>query len=273
MLTEILTSMRLSCRYFVKAGCLLMICLWLTGCNEQIVHNLNEQDANRLITRLADASIDSSKIKQPDGLWAIAVARGDTLEALRFLDGARLFKGAPATAEEGSTLMSSREDQLFRFERALSREIEETLSSIDGVLQARVHLNLPPTDPLFGQPLIKDQKGSASVLLITNQKFELDKEAVAALVAGASGLERTKVAVLVGGSSEAAISHAPEKPAVTQVTPPLAATTREESSFWQGVFGWLFGNQLLLLEVGFGFGACGLLALAWLFFSRRRVSY
>jgi type III secretory pathway lipoprotein EscJ len=63
-----------------------------------------------------------------------------------------------------------------------------------GVLEARVHLNLPENDPLFGTR--KESSGSGSVLLVTDSDFSAKDEEVAALVSGAAGIPAAKVSVL-----------------------------------------------------------------------------
>ena len=166
-----------------------------TACKEQILHNLNEAEANRYLTGLHDARIVAEKVKQADGHWALAVEQSDAVQAIKALEDRRLFRGEGAVPQK-SSVISSREDQRFRFERALAREVENTLASIDGVLEARVHLNMPPTDPLFGTPL-KNAVGSASVLLVVRADFGLPSDEIAQLVSGASGIERKAVSVLV----------------------------------------------------------------------------
>ncbi len=92
-------------------------------------------------------------------------------------------------------MLASREDQRFRYERSLSHEIELTLSNAPGVLESRVHLNLPAIDPIFGQPLGK-KEGSGSVLLVVRDAV-LKREEVATLVAGASGVPEESISVLI----------------------------------------------------------------------------
>ena len=180
---------------YIKAF-LIVGLLLLTGCQDQIVHNLGEEEANELLTRLHDGSITGEKIRQPDGKWSIAVDRDETLAALKFLSDSRMLRGYGRAPTERSSVVSSREDQRFRFERSLSWEIEQTLSSIDGVLESRVHLNLPATDPLFGQP-IKNEPGSASVLVITDRARPEIELQLKSLVAGASGITSERIAVVI----------------------------------------------------------------------------
>ena len=64
--------------------------------------------------------------------------------------------------------------------------------SVDGILEARVHLNIPPVDPLFGRK-IQQIAGSASVLLVREDNLSISIEEVASLVSGASGIDEQNI--------------------------------------------------------------------------------
>ena len=69
------------------------------------------------------------------------------------------------------------------------------------MLDARVHLNLPVTDPLFGQQLDKTAPGSASVLIVAGSQLQVTRDSVAGLVAGASGVDQSKISVLINNAT------------------------------------------------------------------------
>jgi len=184
-----------------------LLAILLTGCREQIIHNLTETDGNRVISALTDAGIDAEKVRQADGRWAIAVPHDSATGAIKRLNETRLLRESTGGQEEKGSFIASREDQRFRFERALSREIEATLGSVRGVLEARVHLNMPVTDPLFGQPL-NAAKGSGSALLVVDEQFSLTKEEVSTLVAGASGIAPTGISVLLSKGQSQVVAAA-----------------------------------------------------------------
>lgn len=175
---------------------MLLLPLLLTGCKEQILHDLSEQDANKVLSRLSAGNLDAEKKLQSDGRWAIAVPRDQMIMALSYLDTNRVL--APRASGSGvaakSGLVPSREEQWFRYERSVAVSIEESLSTMQGVLEARVHLNLPETDPLFGTR--KEDVGSGSVLLVIDPRFGAQDQEIAALVAGAAGVPAAKVTVL-----------------------------------------------------------------------------
>ena len=119
---------------------LIFVLIFVSACQEQIVHNLSESEANRFLTKLQEIRIDAEKIRQPDSRWAIAVERSNAMAAVKYLDQARLFR-EESSLHEKSALISSREDQRFQYERAMSREIENTLLSLEGVLEiGRAHV-------------------------------------------------------------------------------------------------------------------------------------
>jgi len=180
-----------------KKNILVLILIILTGCQEAILHNLTETEANQLMTRLHEVQIPSKKFREPDGKWGLQVPRAKNLEAIKYLSDTRVLRHRSEQLRAGGSLVSSRDEQRFLFERSLSREIESTLAAVDGVLEARVHLNMPAVDPLFGRPLSNKARGSASVLLVFQEESSLDEEQVSSLVAGAAGIEPELITVVL----------------------------------------------------------------------------
>ena len=178
--------------------------LLLVGCREQVVHNLSESEANRVISGLHSVTIASEKHSQSDGLWTVEVDRQDLLPSLQFLETSKVLRSRDEKKREKTSLLSSREEQRFQHERALSNEIEQTIAAIDGVRTARVHLNLPPIDPIFGQPLAR-VPGSASVLLSVMSAASISSSEIGSIVSGASGIaiERIAVVIIEESNSEA----------------------------------------------------------------------
>ena len=136
-----------------KRICFAILILLLSGCRERIVHDLSETDANRLVAELYRIEAAPAKVQQPDGKWSVAVPGSRAMDAVKHLEQSRLLRELHPQPPAPASIMSSREEQRFQHERALSREIEYTLAGIEGVLQPRVHLNIPARDPFLGQPL------------------------------------------------------------------------------------------------------------------------
>lgn len=207
---------------------LLSLLLALAGCREQIIHDLSEGDANRLMTRLNTAGIEAEKVRQADTGWALSVSSSNARQAIGYLIDSRAMRRPGRADDEKPSLVSSREEQRFRYERSVSRELEGTLAGIEGVLEARVHLNLPLADPLFGSVAGLAGGGTASVLLVTSGELRLSKEEVAALVAQAVGIESQKVAVLVsaGAGTEEVPQNIVDKAAAASAEPQALADSQ-----------------------------------------------
>ena len=232
----------------------LLLCCLLSACEESILHDLNEIEANRLLTRLQEVSVIAEKVKQADGKWSLVVAEDQSQIALRFLEQMRLVRGKVNEDRNTGTIITSREEQRFQHERALSHAIEETLLQIDSVLEARVHLNLPAFDPLFGSTNDQNKPGSAGVLVIVQADSNLSEEKISELVSGASGVPAEKIKSVVR-------IEKPNPVPALQVEANSAVTTAH----------WKLTDSQILSAVAAILSVFGLLLL-YRGFSRRKVS-
>ncbi|MGA9700075.1 type III secretion system inner membrane ring lipoprotein SctJ [Pseudomonas sp.] len=148
--------------------------LMLSGCGDSVeLHrNISEQEANEVIAELADKQIRAQKIPGKDGV-AVRVKASDISRAVRTLDAAGLPKTARSTLgdifrKEG--VISTPLEERARYIYALSQELESTLSNIDGVIVARVHVVLPER-VAPGEPV---QPASASVFIKHDPRLDPD---------------------------------------------------------------------------------------------------
>jgi type III secretory pathway lipoprotein EscJ len=217
----------------VRSLFLIVLMLALAACKEPILHNLTENEGNKLLTRLHERGIMAEKQLQSDGTWALAVSRKDAIPALSLLSHARVFRRLDSTRSElASGMLPNRETQRFQYERALASDIESTLMALTGVLESRVHLNLPPTDPIFGRSTEKEYHSSGSVLLITDETFQEVHREIQILVAGAAGISPDSISVLISGpQSPAGIDVVAEASSNEQAgSTPLLDTSQTSSS-------------------------------------------
>jgi type III secretion protein J len=220
----------------------------MAGCDEQIIHDLSERDANRIMSHLSASHLEADKVPQADGRWAISVARADMVPALRHLDAQRLLisRDSAALSSSRGSIVPSREEQWFRYERSVSLSIEESIKALPGVLDARVHVNIPDQDPLFGSR--ENKKGSGSVLVVVDDRFKSSEDDIAALVGGAAGLSRDVVRVLRSSSEGVNL------PPVSRQDPPsgdASSVLLKAFSWWPHVIGSIALMGSLLL--GFAF--------------------
>ncbi len=178
---------------FQKTVALLILTL-CSGCQEQIIHDLGEHDANRVYVVLARAGISAEKVSQA-GTWSIAVSSNKVTDALTALDDSRvLVRSKAVRASGGGGLLQSREQRLLEIEESLSETLQDTLLRIPGVLEARVHLRLEASRTI--DKAARDQGKSASVLIVATRETIPSEDKVKALVAGAAAMEPSAVTVV-----------------------------------------------------------------------------
>jgi type III secretion apparatus lipoprotein, YscJ/HrcJ family len=153
---------------------ILSLALALNGCSDRVeLHRqLSEQEANEVIAELADRHIRAQKSPAKDGV-IIIVDAVDIGRAVRTLEAAGLPKVARTTLgdtfrKEG--VISTPLEERARYIYALSQELEATLSNIDGVIVARVHVVLPERIAP-GEPV---QPASASVFIKHDPRLDPD---------------------------------------------------------------------------------------------------
>ncbi len=141
--------------------------LVLAGCTVPVAAGVDESDANRIVVSLDRASIDATKEADPlvEGRFRVVVMRDDAARALVTMQSEGLPRPKPAgvlDAMDRGALVPSRAAEHAQYVAGLAGDLERTLEGVDGVLSARVHLNVVDPDPLRD---VANAHGSASVLL------------------------------------------------------------------------------------------------------------
>ena len=186
---------------FWRCACIVLIATVISSCREPIIHNLGESEANRLITRLNDVKIEAWKEKQPDGKWLVSTSSDSSMRALKHLDDVRILRQGTVEELAPPSLMASREERKRQTERLVAREIEQSILSIRGILEAHVHLNISTADSMFERN--PRPSSSASVVLVVDSASNILRDDIARLVSGATGIESKDVSVvLTPGSSD-----------------------------------------------------------------------
>jgi type III secretion protein J len=172
-----------------------------SGCGVELEHGLDERQANEIAAVLEQAGVPAEKSAE-DGqasAYKIVVPRGEAGRAFALLEARDLpRRGQRGLAEafaKDSLLPSAVEDRA-RWSAALAAELERTLEGVPGVSAARVHLALPPEEPLVGESA--HARPTASVLLKGPHAPALAEADVKRLVAGAvPGLQAADVGVVL----------------------------------------------------------------------------
>jgi type III secretion protein J len=153
----------------------LALLVGLSACSGQVelLSSIAERDANEVIAALVNRGIPATKISGKEGMVGIQVDQKQAAKAVDLLRSLGLprenFTGMGQVFTK-SGLISSPLEERARYLYALSQELSGTLSNIDGVLFARVHLVLPER----GSGLDKDSLSSASVFLKYQQAYDLE---------------------------------------------------------------------------------------------------
>ncbi len=150
--------------------CAVALALLMSGCGSRVdvLAALPEGEANEVVSVLLDAGIDAAKTASKAGV-AVSVRTAEFAQALNVLKA----RGLPRDRYDGmgqifrkEGLVSSPLEERARYIYALSQELANTLTQMDGVIIARVHVVLPErggvgeeATPSTAAVFIKNQPG------------------------------------------------------------------------------------------------------------------
>jgi len=226
----------------------------LSACKTDLYTKRTEAEANDMVAALLQRGLEAEK-KSGDGgkTWNVAVEEKDVVSALDILRANGLPNDKYVSLgdmfkKEG--LISTPTEERVRFIHGVSQELSSTLSKIDGVIVAKVHIVLPNNDPM--STTVKPS--SASVFVKYRPEIDVPQLApsIKSLVArSVEGLTYDNVTVtLVPGAM-------------------LPASTRPVAS--ESPWVWLVGGVLaVLLLAGGAMGVVAWKKPAWLPMSLRR---
>jgi type III secretion protein J len=142
----VVTVVRVIVAVFAVAG--------LCSCKSELYERLDERDANEMLATLYASGVQAAKSTRDEKTWSIEVEERDLPTALRIVAAHGLPREQFANVgdlfkKEG--LVSTPSEERIRYIYAVSQELSNTLSQIDGVIVARVHPVIPANDPLATQ--------------------------------------------------------------------------------------------------------------------------
>jgi type III secretion protein J len=215
----------------VRPLVVLLLATALVGCaDEQILHGLDERQANEVLVALGERGVPASKAREDgsDAGWRVGVAPADASRAHRILSERGLPRSRPPGFGEvfakGSMVPTPTEEHAL-YLHALGGELARSIEAIDGVVEARVHLGLRQHDPL--RPVGAAAAAPRGAVLVKCRPAGCDavralEPGIRSIVAGAvDGLEVSSVSVVVADASES--------------TPPPTAARRRGSALLVGL--------------------------------------
>lgn len=192
----------------------ILSCVALQACQAELYTNLNEREANAIVAVLLERGIPASRVTQKNGRLSVAVDEARFAEAVKLLNENGYPKDRFANMGEvfkRDGLVASPVQERAQMIYALSEELSRTVSEIDGVLSARVHVVLPENDPLRREMV----PSSASVFirheptLVINDLIPQIKTLIANSIAGLSYDKVSVVPVAAPPRSQAVTAPVP----------------------------------------------------------------
>ena len=157
---------------WLKAACCAALML-LAGCEEEttLYSQLEERQANAIVAELKAHDISCRKTPGEEGTWNVMIGESKFATAVELLEQ----KGLPRRQYQGvaesfkkTGMVSSPSEERIRFMAAREQDLSRTLSQIEGVTDASVHIVLPENDPFA-----KHMKPSSAAVVI-HHRFDVD---------------------------------------------------------------------------------------------------
>lgn len=190
-----------------------LIVFFLYSCSSEIVSNLDEREANKLLVVLAENKIYAKKQAQETEqgvLFTIVVQKKDLLRALQVLEKEDL----PEEREKGVIDIFGKKDLLptqtaerMLEEYSINAELARTIEKIKGVVNARVHI-ARIRDEYTG--LEKPVSASVLVNYISENRQPFSVDEIKKLIAGGVGNlseDNVKVVALPVSKSDETMIH------------------------------------------------------------------
>lgn len=143
---------------------IVLLALTLAGCKQPIYTKLSEAEANDVLLTLIKGGIEAQKRTGEDGTFSVWVSDAEIATAIELLRADAQPSEHYSNLGEvfaRNSLVSSPTEERIRYIYGLQQELAKTLSQIDGVLVARVHIVVPAADPFDAST----KPSSASVFL------------------------------------------------------------------------------------------------------------
>lgn len=149
---------------------IVVTCLLLAACNDEVYRNLNARDANEMVAVLRRHDIAASR--ESDGTnFKVSVPQGQLGKAVDVLTRSGLPREQYRSIGEifpGDGLIVSPFEQRARLIFAVSQELTKTIKSIAGITSARVHVVMPETESRAAGP----GRSSASVVVMHRPRVD-----------------------------------------------------------------------------------------------------
>ena len=152
----------------------------------QLYSQLDEQEGNEMLALLLQHDISSRKRAVKDNMVSLEVNSHKIPEAMELLRKNGYPRDKFSTFKDlfsSDKLIATPYEDRTRYTYGLSQELADTLSRVDGVMTARVHLVLPAEDD------DEIRTASAAVFIKHNPNYDMDEHIPKIKSVVASGIE------------------------------------------------------------------------------------
>ena len=132
-----------------NAALAVFLLMLLTGCKAELYKGLNEEQANTMLATLLRHGVPAEKLAAGKEGYALSVERDQIVRALEILRENSLPREQYQNLGKvfsGDGMIASPSEEKARLAYAISQELSDTFSRIDGVLTARVHVVLASSE-------------------------------------------------------------------------------------------------------------------------------
>ncbi len=155
-------------------GVLFLLCL-LCACQVTLFSGVTEREANEMVVILNDNGVKATKVSLGKGLWDLTVDERFLPQSLAILSAnglPRMMYETMGDVFKKDGMVSTPTEERARLIYAIAQELSGTISTLDGVLAARVHLVLPEVDN-FGNRI---SESKASVFIKHRSDVDLTEQ-------------------------------------------------------------------------------------------------
>jgi len=164
-----------------------------------------------MLALLLQNNVDGDKIPGKDGVFNLEVEESDIEKAIIILKNQgyprEVFSGIGTVFKQESRIASQLEQQA-RLNFALTQDLSHTLSQIDGVLAARVHVPIVP--PSIGGRDDNNNSQSAAAFIKYDERFDLESlvpHIKGLLSKGLNNVKYSNISVVLVPISPQPLSH------------------------------------------------------------------
>ncbi|MFK8067913.1 MAG: type III secretion system inner membrane ring lipoprotein SctJ [Gammaproteobacteria bacterium] len=195
-----LSSPKFDQAFLIKLFSTFIFLMILSSCKEPLFTSLSEEDANEMMAILLSNGISTDKVAdKKDKSLSLHIEKSQLPTALTLLKQ----QGFPRESFTKVTelfdqkgLISSPVEERVRYIYALKQEVQETLSRIDGVVTARVHIVLPENNP-FNED-VKPSSASVFIKSLADSNLDDFKSEIKFIVEKSiEGLTYDKISVVI----------------------------------------------------------------------------